>query len=33
MFRHLVTDASTETAFMLGDVYRRAGRWKFRAVG
>jgi stress response protein SCP2 len=26
-------DASTETAFVLGELYRRAGAWKFRAVG
>ncbi|WP_261718401.1 TerD family protein [Streptomyces sp. FZ201] len=28
-----VTDASTETAFVLGEFYRRDGQWKFRAVG
>ncbi|MEU3250221.1 TerD family protein [Streptomyces sp. NPDC006997] len=28
-----VTDATTETAFVLGEFYRRDGRWKFRAVG
>ncbi|MFE2009807.1 TerD family protein [Streptomyces sp. NPDC059491] len=28
-----VTDASSETAFVLGEFYRRAGAWKFRAVG
>ncbi|MET9729371.1 TerD family protein [Streptomyces sp. NPDC006458] len=28
-----VTDASTETAFVLGEFYRRDGEWKFRAVG
>jgi tellurite resistance protein TerA len=27
------TDASTETAFVLGEFYRRGGSWKFRAVG
>ncbi|MBL1079639.1 TerD domain-containing protein [Nocardia sp. 2] len=27
------TDASTETAFVLGELYRRQGAWKFRAVG
>ncbi|MFJ6479561.1 MULTISPECIES: TerD family protein [unclassified Streptomyces] len=27
------TDATTETAFVLGELYRRAGAWKFRAVG
>jgi stress response protein SCP2 len=26
-------DASTETAFVLGELYRRDGGWKFRAVG
>jgi stress response protein SCP2 len=25
--------ASTETAFLFGELYRRAGEWKFRAVG
>ncbi|WP_086829203.1 TerD family protein, partial [Streptomyces sp. NRRL B-24572] len=28
-----VDDASTETAFLLGEFYRRDGAWKFRAVG
>ncbi|MFF6886197.1 TerD family protein [Streptomyces sp. NPDC012421] len=28
-----VDDASTETAFVLGEFYRRDGAWKFRAVG
>ncbi|GGU86029.1 resistance protein [Streptomyces litmocidini] len=28
-----VDDASTETAFVLGEFYRRDGGWKFRAVG
>ncbi|MEU5404094.1 TerD family protein [Streptomyces sp. NPDC005963] len=28
-----VTDATTETAFVLGEFYRRDGMWKFRAVG
>ncbi|MER5203980.1 TerD family protein [Streptomyces sp. NPDC002825] len=28
-----VDDASTETAFVLGEYYRRDGAWKFRAVG
>lgn len=28
-----ITDATTETAFVLGEFYRRAGGWKFRAVG
>jgi stress response protein SCP2 len=27
------TDATTETAFVLGELYRRDGGWKFRAVG
>ncbi|WP_327689834.1 TerD family protein [Streptomyces tubercidicus] len=26
-------DADTETAFVLGELYRRQGAWKFRAVG
>ncbi|WP_329113487.1 TerD family protein [Streptomyces sp. NBC_01465] len=26
-------DASVETAFLLGELYRRQGAWKFRAVG
>ncbi|WP_240496585.1 TerD family protein, partial [Streptomyces torulosus] len=25
--------ATTETAFIGGELYRRAGQWKFRAVG
>jgi len=28
-----ITDASTETAFVFGELYRRSGSWKFRAVG
>jgi stress response protein SCP2 len=28
-----MTDASTETAYVSGEVYRRGGVWKFRAVG
>ncbi|WP_406417340.1 TerD family protein [Streptomyces sp. NBC_00873] len=28
-----VTDASSETVFVLGEFYRREGAWKFRAVG
>ncbi|MCD9141704.1 TerD family protein [Streptomyces albireticuli] len=28
-----VGDATTETAFVFGEFYRRAGGWKFRAVG
>ncbi|MFG2307910.1 TerD family protein [Streptomyces sp. NPDC048566] len=27
------TDATVETAFVLGEFYRRQGSWKFRAVG
>ncbi|MCX3062252.1 TerD family protein [Streptomyces beihaiensis] len=27
------TDATVETAFVLGELYRRQGTWKFRAVG
>ncbi|MEO3784431.1 TerD family protein [Actinocorallia sp. B10E7] len=27
------SDATTETAFVLGELYRRQGAWKFRAVG
>ncbi|MFJ8013902.1 TerD family protein [Streptomyces sp. NPDC096339] len=27
------TDATSEAAFMLGELYRRNGGWKFRAVG
>ncbi|WP_079078510.1 TerD family protein [Streptomyces sp. CdTB01] len=30
---YAVTDASSETAFVLGEFYRRDGQWKFRAVG
>jgi stress response protein SCP2 len=33
MLRFDSTDATTETAFVLGDLYRRDGGWKFRAVG
>jgi tellurium resistance protein TerD len=29
----LTEDASTNTAMIFGEVYRRAGEWKFRAVG
>ncbi len=28
-----ITDASSETAFVFGELYRRQGAWKFRAVG
>lgn len=27
------TDATSETAFVLGELYRRDGGWKFRAIG
>ncbi|OEV02598.1 TerD family protein [Streptomyces oceani] len=29
----LSEDASTETAMLFGELYRRSGEWKFRAVG
>ncbi|MFD0331234.1 TerD family protein [Streptacidiphilus monticola] len=28
-----ITDATSETAFLFGEFYRRADAWKFRAVG
>ncbi|MFJ2173191.1 TerD family protein [Streptomyces sp. NPDC087851] len=31
--RYDSTDATVETAFVLGELYRRQGQWKFRAVG
>ncbi|MFF2652576.1 TerD family protein [Streptomyces sp. NPDC058045] len=31
--RYESTDAGVETAFILGELYRRQGSWKFRAVG
>ncbi|WP_411977106.1 TerD family protein [Streptomyces solicathayae] len=31
--RYDSTDATVETAFILGELYRRQGAWKFRAVG
>ncbi|MFI6288299.1 TerD family protein [Streptomyces sp. NPDC051018] len=31
--RYESQDASVETAFVLGELYRRQGAWKFRAVG
>ncbi|MEV7426627.1 MULTISPECIES: TerD family protein [unclassified Streptomyces] len=31
--RYESRDASVETAFVLGELYRRQGQWKFRAVG
>jgi tellurite resistance protein TerA len=33
VLRFDVTDATTETAFVFGEVYRRGTDWKFRAVG
>ncbi|MBT2442126.1 TerD family protein [Streptomyces sp. ISL-36] len=30
---YAVEDATTETALLLGEVYRRGGGWKFRALG
>jgi tellurium resistance protein TerD len=29
----LVEDASTETAMVFGELYRKDGEWKFRAIG
>ncbi|MEV4504203.1 TerD family protein [Streptomyces klenkii] len=31
--RYDSSDATVETAFVLGELYRRQGEWKFRAVG
>ncbi|MGP4114973.1 VWA domain-containing protein [Streptomyces sp. 4N509B] len=31
--RFEMTDATTETAFVSGELYRRGGQWRFRAVG
>ncbi|MGW2304374.1 TerD family protein [Streptomyces sp. NPDC001809] len=31
--RFAVTDATAESAFVLGELYRRNGGWRFRAVG
>ncbi|MER8071307.1 TerD family protein [Streptomyces sp. NPDC094034] len=31
--RYESQDATVETAFLLGELYRRQGNWKFRAVG
>ncbi len=31
--RFEIGGATTETAFLLGELYRRAGGWRFRAVG
>ncbi len=28
-----ISGATTETAFVVGELYRRAGGWKFRAIG
>ena len=33
LVRFDISDASTETAFVFGELYRRGGQWKFRAVG
>lgn len=33
VIRYDITDASTETAFVFGEIYRRNDLWKFRAVG
>ncbi|MCM2391264.1 TerD family protein [Streptomyces albipurpureus] len=33
VMHYAVTDATTETAFVLGEFYRRNGMWRFRAVG
>ncbi|WP_040795690.1 TerD family protein [Nocardia higoensis] len=30
---YLTADATTETAFVFGEIYRRGGAWKVRAVG
>ncbi|MGS2809918.1 TerD family protein [Nocardia sp. MW-W600-9] len=30
---YVAADASTETAFVFGEIYRRGGAWKVRAVG
>lgn len=30
---YVTADASTETAFVFGQVYRRSGKWKLRAIG
>jgi stress response protein SCP2 len=31
--RYAVEGASSETAFLLGELYRRSGAWRFRAIG
>ena len=33
LLRFDITDATSETAFVFGEVYRRGSSWKFRAVG
>jgi stress response protein SCP2 len=33
LVRFDITDATSETAFVFGELYRRQGEWKFRAVG
>jgi stress response protein SCP2 len=33
LLRFDITDATSETAFVFGEIYRRQGAWKFRAVG
>ena len=33
LVRFDITDATSETAFVFGELYRRQGAWKFRAVG
>ena len=33
LLRFDITDATTETAFVFGEVYRRGTDWKFRAIG
>lgn len=33
LLRFVVSDATVETAMILGEFYRRGGEWKFRAVG
>lgn len=33
LMRFDISDAAAETAFVFGEVYRRQGAWKFRAVG
>ncbi|MFC7217685.1 TerD family protein [Streptomyces polyrhachis] len=33
LMRYEVADAGVEKAFILGELYRRQGAWKFRAVG